>query len=65
MPSNIFRDCSRKYASLIKGELLSGHLFEIPAVVSGGDYWFSLLFIFGLLGARWMEAFQLREAQES
>lgn len=44
MPSNILRDCSRKYALLIKGELLSGHSFEIPAVVSGGDYWFSLLF---------------------
>lgn len=57
MPSNIFRDCSRKYASLIKRELLSGHSFEIPAVVSGGDYWFSLLVIFQFLGARWHGSF--------
>lgn len=65
MPSNIFRDCSRKYASLIKGELLSGHSFEIPAVVSGGDYWFSLLVIFRLLGARWHGSFPASRSMRS
>ena len=65
MPSNIFRDCSRKYASLIKEELLSGHglksLLWSLEVTTG----FHCFFSFGCWGHVGMEDSQLREALES